>query len=162
MLTAERLRQLLDYDPETGIFRWRIARQGVRVGAAAGSLNGRGYRQTQIDGQLYPAHRLAWLYVYGEWPTIDIDHINGIQGDNRLANLRLATKSQNRANARRHKNNTSGYEGVYLDRRNGRFLAQIGFNGHRKYLGLFDTPELAHQAYCAAAQKYHGEFARAA
>jgi hypothetical protein len=102
MLTAERLRELLHYDPDTGVFTWlRVKGRRVRVGALSGKANGGGYFQIGVDGRIYYAHRLAWLYVHGEWPVASIDHVNCDRCDNRLANLRPATKAQNAANARK-------------------------------------------------------------
>jgi hypothetical protein len=162
MLTAQRLRELLHYDPVTGIFHWRIAvARRVKVGDIAGSVHRDGYRQIMIDGRRYYAHHLAWLYVHGEWPPSELDHINGVPDDNRIANLRLATPSQNQWNQGNRKNNTSGFKGVGWHRRR-RWRAQIGINGRYIHLGYFATPEEAHQTYCAAAKERFGEFTRAA
>ena len=102
-LTAEWLRAVLDYDPKTGLFHWRIDRGGrkARIGALAGSFDATGYIQIMIDGKNYKAHRLAWLYVTGNWPIGDIDHLNGERANNRWSNLREATKSINQQNPQR-------------------------------------------------------------
>jgi HNH endonuclease len=164
-LTADRLRQLLSYDPETGIFRWRVQPNSrVPVGAVAGCVESSGYRRIRIDGRLYLAHRLAWLYVHGECPAGEIDHINGVKDDNRIVNLRPATDAQNRWNIDRHKNNKSGFKGVARDsRRLARpWKAGITVNGRRIRLGQFRTAEEASAAYEAAAREHHGPFAREA
>lgn len=153
MLTADRLRDLLDYNSETGIFRWkvRVARR-VRVGDIAGSADN-GYREIRIDYTAYRAHRLAWLYAHGVWPK-EIDHINGVMDDNRLLNLRDATKSENQQNQRRaQSNNKTGLLGVSL--RRGKFQAQIMASGKNLHLGYFATAELAHAAYVQAKRRLH-------
>src|ERR1700719_1662744 len=102
----DRLRELLSYDPETGVFRWLVRkRQNVKAGDVAGSFDGCGYCKISIDRRAYKAHRLAWLYMTGEWPPAEIDHINMNRADNRFANLRLATRHQNMANQRLYANN---------------------------------------------------------
>jgi hypothetical protein len=163
MLTAERLREVLSYDPETGVFVWlkRTARR-IRVGDVAGCLGTLGYRSLGINGEEHLAHRLAWLYVHGEWPSADIDHINGDPGDNRLANLRPATRAQNSANAGKRTTNTSGLKGVCWSKKSCKWRAAITVNGQVIYLGLFDCPAEAHAAYARAAEQHCGEFARVA
>lgn len=162
-LTAERLRACLVYDAETGVFTYRIVRHYLqKLGAVAGAKHGNGYLRIVIDGGHHYAHRLAWLYVYGEWPSKNIDHINGDRSDNRIANLRDATQGMNLCNKRIQSNNRCGLKGVSWHRAAGKWIAQIGVRGEHVYLGLFESPEDAHQAYCQAAQKLHGEFARAA
>ncbi len=159
MLTAERVRDVLNYDAETGIFTWRISRPKARAGCVAGCLDRGGYRLIMVDGKLYKAHRLAWFYSYGVWPEDDIDHVNGDAGDNRLSNLREATRSQNNCNTGKQRNNSSGRKGVYLHRAAGKWAAEIRFNRKREFLGLFYTVEAAAAAYEAAAKRLHGEFA---
>ena len=152
MLTADRLREILDYDPETGIF--------LRDGKIAGTLNGLKYRQMKIEGSLYLVHRLAWLFVYGDWPSRQIDHINGIKDDNRISNLRLATGSENLRNRPKPRNNTSGYKGVSWINHYQKWQATIKFDGKNKFLGRFATREEAAEVYNLAALQHHGEFAR--
>ena len=154
-LTAERLREVLNYDAETGIFTWLArTRNRVAVGDVAGSPDRYGYLRIKIDGRIHSAHRLAWLYVHGEWPKDQLDHINGIRTDNRITNLREATNAENGHNRRKpHSNNTTGYLGVKRDR--GRFQALIRLDGKQRYLGLFDTPEAAHAAYLEAKRRLH-------
>jgi hypothetical protein len=162
VVTPERLRELLAYDPGTGVFTRLVSTSSrANAGRVAGSLNGKGHRQTRIDGRNYQDHRRAWLYVHGAWPVADLDHINMDRADNRITNLRVATKSQNQANRPAQANNTSGFKGVTWNKRRGNWMAQIAGGGKNKYLGYFDTAEAAHAEYCAAARKYHGDFARA-
>ena len=158
MIDAETLRSLLHYDPDTGVFTWRVSRYGgARAGNIAGNIRKTGYKGIKVYGKLYFAHRLAWLYVYGEWPSNFIDHINCIEGDNRIANLRLANNSQNQANSRKHK---IGFpKGVR--KRGNKYQARIRVNTVEKHLGYYDTIEQAQAAYCEAAQKEFGAYHRA-
>lgn len=160
-LTQERLRELLHYDLGTGIFRWRISTgRKIKAGSVAGSRMGNGYIHIGIDSRKYQAHRLAWLYVNGEWPSKDIDHKNNVKDDNRIGNLRLATMSQNIANARRRSDNTSGFKGVSWKKRDSKWCARIRDGNKYRHLGLFTDPADAAKAYDAAAIELHGEFAR--
>jgi hypothetical protein len=159
-LSQERLRALLHYDPETGRFTW-IAPSGRRV--KAGSIAGCktcGYIAIRIDGRRYMAHRLAWLYQTGQWPTCVVDHKNGERHDNRWSNLREATPSQNRANMRKLDRNTSGHKGV--TRHRAKWAAQIHVGGKHFHLGVYVSAAEAAEAYNAAAKQFFGEFARAA
>ena len=156
-LTQDRLRELVNYDPDTGLFTWRISRRKCRQGALAGANMPTGYRVIRLDDVLHLAHRLAWLYVHGVWPTNQIDHINGNRADNRLCNLREATNAENAQNRRKTKGK-SGLMGVRQE--NSKWLAEIKFNYKVIRLGLFDTPEEAHQTYLAAKQALH-PFSRA-
>jgi hypothetical protein len=160
-LTAERLRELLEYDPETGEFRWlRHRARGARAGSPAGYINAVGYRVIMLSQRAYHAHRLAWLYMAGEWPRGDLDHINGDRADNRRSNLRLADRTQNNANARRRSDNTSGHKGVSRHGQCNRWQARIRVRGRTIYLGLHKTQEAAAAAYDAAAREHFGEYAR--
>jgi hypothetical protein len=161
-LTAERVRELLSYNPETGVFTWLVdsPKGGQRrAGKAAGSVTGDGYHYISIRRRPYLAHRLAWLYVHGEWPSAQIDHRDGNRTNNAIDNLREANRSQNAGNSKRRRTNTSGFKGVYFCSRTGRYVAQITC-GYRKHLGYFDTSKDAHAAYAVAAEKHFGEFAR--
>lgn len=146
-LTKHELEQWLSYDPETGIFTWLVNRGKARSGKKAGSLNGRRYLAIRIDGKSYSAHRLAWLAFYGEWPIGEIDHINRIKTDNRIANLRVASSSQNEWNKNLQKNNKSGYRGVSWCTNELRWRAGIKINGRQIRIGTYDTPEEASVAY---------------
>ncbi len=130
------------------------------AGTITSCCSSHGYRVIRIDNQLIMAHRLAWLYVHGELPSGEIDHINGDRSDNRLANLRLATRVQNNQNTKTRTDNTSGHKGVCFHKQAGRWMAYINASGKRTYLGLHNSKEEAAQAYAAAAQELHGEFAR--
>lgn len=162
-LTAARLRSLLDYDPETGLFRWRVKLRGGKradIGSVAGYADaGRGYWVIYIDGRQYRAHRLAWLHVKGQWPPRGLDHEDTDKQNNSWSNLRLCTQSQNTANSKRSKRNTTGFKGACVY--GNRFQAQIKKHGKRIHLGTFDTAQDAHAAYVDAAKRLFGEFARA-
>lgn len=155
-LTAARLRELLHYNPDSGLFTWVVSTtRRIRVGAIAGTLVKEGYVSIGVDRDLHRAHRLAWLYVYGEWPKHDIDHINGNRSDNRIANLRDVTRTVNLQNLRlAHKDKQSNAPlGVYTDKK--KWAAAIRVNGERVRLGNFNTPEEAHAAYLEAKRKHH-------
>lgn len=163
-LTAKQLRAALVYEPDTGLFIWRARKKGARfntwAGRRAGASRDGGYVVIRIDYRLYRAHRLAWLYMRGRWPRTEIDHINGDPSDNRWANLRLATSSQQKINATRRKDNTSGYRGIWWEKRRSHWIAEIIAGGQKHYLGSFATAKAAHAAYLKAAQRLHGKFAR--
>ena len=150
----------LDYDPSTGVFVWKgRAGRAARQGRPAGYVTKRGYRYIAVLGKQYGMHRLAWLIMTGEWPG-EIDHINGIKDDNRFANLRVATRSQNLANTSKPITNTSGLKGATYYKSRGVWYSQIRVNGERIFLGYHPTKEAAHEAYRAAALRMRGEFAR--
>lgn len=156
----DRLRAVLDFDPLTGIFRWKASDRGRRItGEEAGAEMSIGYRIIGLDGQKYLAHRLAWYYVYNEWPPHQVDHINGVRDDNRIVNLRLATNAQNGKNTGLRSTNTSGYKGVSFSKRRGLWIAKIVENYKSHVLGYFRTAEQAAEAYALAANRLHGEFA---
>jgi hypothetical protein len=158
--TVERLRELLDYDPLTGVFIWLVSpSRNTPAGSVAGA-NSEGYRLIRVDGGRYKGHQLAWLYMTGEWPPSRIDHEDTNRGNNIWTNLRLATNSQNKANMGKRADNTSGFKGVRWYPTTRKWAAQIGHQGKTKNLGYFTTPEQAHAAYCSAAQRLFGEFAR--
>jgi hypothetical protein len=127
-----------------------------------GGIDGKGYWRLGVDYVRHSAHRLAWLYVYGEWPEGEVDHINLIRTDNRIANLRLATTALNKRNTRVRKNNLVGFKGVSWHACSRRWRSRIYLNGKEVNLGLYDTPEEANAAYLAAAREHFGDFARVA
>jgi hypothetical protein len=154
MLTAERLRELMTYHPETGLFTYLIRRPRSRIvpgTVRAGSLDSCGYPCLDIDGKRYKAHRLAWLWMTGSWPEPEIDHRNGDPSDNRWVNLREATSQQN-------KRNRAGVAGVSFDksRSRGQWMARVS----GRTIGRFSTREEALAARQAAAQAEFGEFVR--
>lgn len=163
ILTASRLREVLDYSPETGVFVWKArpsvhANKGM-IGERAGAVDkGTGYRRIWIDGDRFVAHRLAWLWMTGEWPADLVDHIDGDKGNDRWENLRAASMSQNKANGV-YANSPMGLKGV--TKAGNRWRAQIVKDQRHQHLGYYDTPEAAHAAYCMAADRLHGAFARA-
>lgn len=160
MISLNRLKETMLYNPGSGNFTWQVHRQAVKCGSIAGCLRPSGYRHIKINQQYYMAHRLAWFYVYGIWPELDVDHINGVRSDNRIENLRLATKSQNSANRRAQ--NPSGLKGISFIGKLGKWQASIKINDKSTYLGLFASAEEASAAYFSKAREIHGEFARAA
>lgn len=160
-LTVERLKELLNYDPDTGVFTWRVRRGGnAKAGGKAGYCHPRGYWCIEINDKLYRAHRLAWLYTTGSWPEGEIDHANMDKSDNRWENIRDASRSQNNANTPLRTDNTSGFKGVHFCKRPRRWQAKVTVNRKQIFLGYYDTREEAHAVYAAAAKHYFGEFAR--
>lgn len=154
-LTRERLQEVLDYDPDTGIFKCKVSRsRRVKPGDVAGCVNGHGYWRITVDYTSYWAHRLAWLYVTGVWPTLNIDHINGIRSDNRFGNLREATTTQNHQNSR-FSCGRSKYRGVSWHKKANKWQTQIKINGKSHYLGLFDTEKDAAESYQSARRRLH-------
>lgn len=156
-LTQARLKEVLDYDAETGVFTWKVGTARGLVGSVAGVPANGGYRYIGVDGRKYLGHRLAWLYVHGRWAKEHVDHINGDPSDNRFCNLREASAVQNAHNTR-NRQNKSGFKGVR--QRGNRFLASIIADSRIYQLGSFGTAEEAHAAYVAAVDRLHGVFAR--
>lgn len=166
-VTHAQLLEWLHYDPATGYFTWRITKgRCAKKGSRAGSFDKKGYVviNLRINGRqtTYRAHRLAWFYVHGRWPESDIDHNKLDKADNRLDELREATRSQNMANTAAHADSLTGVKGVSFDKRRGRYYARIMKDGRHHHLGYFDHLEAAASAYASAAQRLFGEFARAA
>lgn len=167
-LTAEQVRSLFDYNRHTGILTWRwrddVPRgiNGRDAGRPAGFVHRKttGHMKVRINGRQYPVHRIIWLHVTGSWPPpkMHVDHIDCDPTNNRFSNLRLATPTQNCQNQRKVYN--VSLKGARFHKQSGRWQASIRANGKSYYLGLFDTPELAHAAYCEAAARLHGDFAR--
>ena len=151
---------MLAYDPETGIFRWLETTRWTKFGDIAGGVNPYGYSRIGIDRTRYLEHRLAWLMTHGEWPDTEIDHINGNRSDNRISNLRKATTPQQRHNMKKTCRNTSGVKGVYWDKKNKKWAADICSNSIRTHVGRFLRIEDAEKALNNIRVQQHGEFAR--
>lgn len=150
------LHEVLAYDPETGIFRWKVKRGNRRAGDIAGSPTQHGYIAIGTSGRFMFAHRVAWAMAYGEWPSGGIDHINGVRTDNRISNLRTTTQLVNTQNRRRANRTTkSGLIGASWKSKIGRWVAQIRFGGKLHHLGYFETAEKAHSAYMEAKRRHH-------
>lgn len=157
MLTSDRLKAFLKYNPKTGIFTRRTDNgRGMKVGDESGSKHSDGYIYIYVDGANYAAHRLAWLYVHGRWPAGDLDHKHGKAAGNGIDNLREATKTLNMQNERKARSsNVSGYLGVHWRKERKKWVAQLTINGKHRRFGSFDTPEEAHAAYLAAKRLHH-------
>lgn len=155
-LTAERLREALHYDPETGVFTRRASPYRPDLeGKIAGNKRTDGYWAVVLDRNVHFGHRLAWLYMLGVWPTKQVDHINGVRDDNRFANLREATNSENQQNRKTNVGRSESSRGTRHRKKEGRWAAVIDVDGQRKSLGYFDTQEEARAAYVAAKEKLH-------
>ncbi|MBZ6385131.1 HNH endonuclease [Pantoea piersonii] len=157
---VERISKVLKYDPITGLFFWK-EKQSCRAedGWFTGSVHG-SYVGFRVFWERYYSHRLAWAIVHGELSSdVEIDHINGNKKDNRLANLRIASASQNQHNKTAYRNNKSGVKGVNLDGKSGKWRAKFNCNGKRYELGLFASLDEAERVVVAARAKAHGEFA---
>ena len=147
MITQPLLQTLLEYDPASGMFTRKVRTSNrIKVGEQAGSLDKAGYLCIRVHGKTYKAHRLAWLYVHGNMPAGEVDHINGVKADNRIENLRDVTKSANQQNRRF----VRGYS-----KDGNRWKAQIRFGGRWKHLGCYETEQEAHAAYLAAKAEVH-------
>lgn len=172
-VTAEIVRELLDYNPETGEFVWKFrdrkwfdSDKGWKIvnnrnaGKITGSIDiSLGYVRINIFRKPYLAHRLAWLYVYGEWPQNHIDHINQIKDDNRIENLRAATQSQNGMNRSSYNGTTSQYKGVSWHKHANKWVVQIRIDVKQKHLGYFTSEEDAARTYDRAALELFGKYA---
>lgn len=158
-ITQERLKELVNYDPNTGVFTNKAQRGNLLAGAETGYEDG-GYIKLRLDKKLYKAHRLAFLYMTGSFPSSDTDHVNGIKNDNRFCNLRQATRGENMMNIGIKKHNTSGYKGVTFYKKTGKWKAQIQANKKKISLGYFDDIREAAEAYIFAALDMHGDYTR--
>lgn len=168
-ITHNELIKRLNYNKQTGKFTWHereIKSQYDKTwnkkhaGNETGYLRHNGYKVINLNGKEYPCSRLAWYYVYGSWPEHEVDHINGNRADNRLINLRIATRSNNAMNRGIQSNNSSGYKGVWKRKGLNLWTASINVKGKKHYLGKFKSPEDAHHAYIKKQKELHGEFAR--
>lgn len=164
-LTQRRIRELLDYDTDTGLLRWRTSHSPrARAGALAGTaIDSGGYHVIGVDRIIYRVHRIVWFWMTGTWAVEQVDHINGNRIDNRWTNLRAASWDENSRNRKQHRSNKAGYKGVRrTDALVPSWKAIITHNHKVYHLGTFRSPELAAQAYNVAAMKLFGEFARVA
>jgi len=155
-ITQEILREMFSYCEKTGLFTWKIKpSKAVKIGDIAGCVEKRiGYNTIGIKGKVYKSHRLIWLYIYGEWPYGQIDHINGNKSDNRICNLRDVSQNGNAQNIKKpNARNKSGYLGVI--RFQNKWRASITINSKTKWIGDYECPEEAHQAYLAEKRKIH-------
>lgn len=155
-VTADVVRSILNYDPLTGEFTWKVDRPRRKAGDKAGCPHSRGYWQIMIGRRPYLCHRLAWLYVQGEWPSSEIDHCDGDKTNNAISNIRLCTRSQNLAN----RPTSIGLKGASFSNEKRKWRAQITVEGECRHIGYFENEEAAHRAYCVAAEKSFGAFAR--
>ena len=158
MLTQPSLKDILNYDQVTGIFTWKITSGKASVGNRAGSIHkSNGYRRIIIKGKHYSEHRLAWLYMTGEMPANEIDHINGIRTDNRFDNLRAATRAENLQNQRHanSKNKSTRLLGSAFHKQSGTYFSRIQVDGIVKFIGAFKTAQEAHNAYVNAKRQVH-------
>ncbi len=157
-ITHERLLELVEYFPDTGLLVNRINRGNSPKGKVLGTKNASGHLVAQLDKVMYLVHRLVWFYSFKEWPTEIIDHIDRNPSNNRLDNLREANKAGNIYNSKLRVDNTSGLKGVYFDKRRGHYYSQIVIQGKKEYLGRFNSAEEAHTAYIQKCKENHGEF----
>jgi hypothetical protein len=159
MITQQELKELLHYNPETGIFTWKVspARQ-VFSGDIAGTKRKDGYIQIKVKNKLILSHRLAWIYMYGYLPKY-IDHINGQRDDNRIINIREVSNQQNSLNSKISKNNTSGIKGVYWDKSRNKWTVRLSIDGKCKFFKRFDDIDLAKLVIEEVRNKYHGKYA---
>lgn len=162
-MCIKRLMEFISYNPESGVFVWAKGNSARRVsGTVAGCVSTTtGYRIIRVEGKAFPAARIAWAMMTGEFPEKIVDHINGCRSDDRWCNLRIADGSQNSGNSKMHKDNTSGMKGIEFHSQSGKWRARICKNGKRISLGLFWEKSEAHAAYVNAAKKIFKEYARA-
>ena len=159
MITQQQLKSLFYYDKLNGIFICIKPVGKLKQGNIVGNKNHDGYVRLKINYKSYQLHRLAWLYVYGEFPKNEIDHINGIRYDNRIENLREATSSENARNKNASPRNTSNFKGVTYHKKSNKWQAQASHNNKAHYLGLFESKEMAYKEYCNFVKNNHGDFA---
>lgn len=168
-ITSKQLRELLTYDPDTGVFTRRVDVKGgatkgftnAKAGSVAGGINNLGYVRISVDGKRYLAHRLAFLYMTGEWPSNEVDHRDGNPSNNAWANLRAASHAENMRNGKARKHNSLGIKGVRRTA-TGAYSARITINRETLYLGTYTTPDEAAAIYALAAKDVHGSYGRPA
>lgn len=174
-IPIDQLHQLLEYDAESGSFRWKVRSRdfftsdricnswnSTYSGKVAGCLDGKGYIKITLFDQGYRAHRVAWALYYNEWPPADmeIDHIDADPLNNRISNLRLVTRSQNECNKRKRRNTKSSFKGVSWNSQKGKWMATAAINGKVRHVGFFATEIEAHECYKQVAAREYGEYAR--
>jgi hypothetical protein len=168
MTELEKLKSLLDYESDTGLFKWKMRAVAARedkifnsrfAGKTAGTINGHGYVQINVSGRLHKAHRLAWLFAHGSCPSL-IDHINRDKTDNRICNLREATKAQNAVNSGATARSKTGVKGVSWSDKENKWIAYIRVDGRSKRIGGFKDISAAASAYRSHSISLHGDFAR--
>lgn len=161
-MNQDQLKSRLHYDIESGVFRWRnlIGSSNRKPWDIAGSPHNKGYTSIRIFGKKYMAHRLAWLYVYGELPASDLDHIDGVKTNNAISNLRKVTNAQNHWNVGMRSTNKSGVKGVHWHKGIGRWVATFKANGVQNFVGSFDSISDAESEISKARKNIHGEYAR--
>jgi hypothetical protein len=158
-ISQKRLHELVEYDPETGLFTATVSRGHVKAGTVLGGDNGDGYIKFSLDGNDYFAHRLAFLYVHGYLPDV-VDHANGIRSDNRIANIRVADNSLNARNSSKKRYSLSRFKGASFDKRRKKWVAHIRAGGNLIYLGRHNTDVEAAFAYDVASLEMHGEYGK--
>lgn len=162
-MTPDKVKDIFDYNQETGELIWKkrpdlTDRWNNKMPGKIAGTTTHGKIVVRVNKRHYFAHRLIWAIVYGDWPINDIDHIDHDPTNNRISNLRQATRSENIHNRRRNKNNTSGFKGVVFDKRRQKWRSEIMISGKRRFLGYFGSPEDAHKAYILSAspiEKFH-------
>ena len=155
-LTQDILKEQLSYN--NGILVWIKSGPKRKIGSPAGYTNPDGYTIIKLFRKSYLRHRLNWLYFYGVWPSSNLDHIDGIPGNDHIENLREATTRQNSYNTSSRSSTTSKYKGVYWHKSSGKWMVRIRNDGERKYVGIFDNEEVAAKSYDDAAREIHKEF----
>jgi hypothetical protein len=160
MITQQELKEILNYDANTGIFTWKNTNKysNRKINAIAGGYDS-GYIRVCINKKRYGGHQLAWLYIYGEIGGFDIDHANGIKSDNRIVNLRKATVSENAYNRKLSSRNTSGIKGVTWHKKSKKWQVVVTVNKQHKYLGQFNDLEFAELVVSEARDLFHKDFA---
>lgn len=157
-IPLEELRKILDYDKDTGVFTRKQSSHRNYVGKRAGTLHHTGYRFIRLSGKVYAEHRLAWLYVHGEILGDVIDHIDGNKSNNKISNLRCATRSDNNCNALRRKDNSSGIKGINWHKVTNKWMCRVQHDGDRVILGYFNSIEEANEVLIEYRETVHGEF----
>ena len=150
-MTQETLKQFVRYEPDSGFFYRIKSKKKTSVGLKIGHKDSYGYMQFTINGKFYLSHRMVWLYVYGFLPEKEIDHINGVRDDNRLSNLREASRAENNRNSKRSRGGS--LLGTFFEKNSKRYYSKITVNKKRIYLGCFKTEIEAHEAYLKKLQE---------